>query len=544
MPKQTALKDPVKMQQLAQSAILAFETGNLAVAEKTAQQLVKVLPGFAAMHMLLGIIAHKSNRAKQAKMHLETAVRLQPSNAEFYFNLAVVLTQMQENKQAISAYEKAVLLRPDYIAACENLAVLYYVDGQADKALEISKAAIAAAPLSVKAYANFSEMLCRMGHYQASEENLIAALALGQEKHYLYRVYGDLCCELEDYQRAVAMYDQALALDATSELAMWGRGKAQLYLGNLTAGWQGYNRPLINNFRRSRLKYIYPRWQGEALAGKTLLVVSEQGIGDEVIFANCYADLVAQAKLLVVVCDKRLQPLLQRTYPTACFIGVEKKSQELNLDANVLPSIDYMISAGSVPHYLRPTVASFPKPSPRLQPNPERIAQYQLWLAQLPAGNKIGISWRSSIISVERDYLFASLRAWAPIFALSNSVFINLQAKDYEQELNFLRQHFACEIYQAPELDLFNDIEGCCALMSGLDWIIAPANSLGMFAGGLGCPAVVVHKRVWEMLGTQSMPWFSELHYVIADHNDWQGTMQRVAALSQSSLAGKSCKLA
>ena len=93
----------------------------------------------------------------------------------------------------------------------------------------------------------------------------------------------------------------------------------------------------------------------------------------------------------------------------------------------------------------------------------------------------MGIAWRSSKRSQERNFTYTGLSEWGPVLGVPGVVFVNLQYDDCEEELVEARERFGVEIHVPEGLDQFNDIEGVAALMSGLDLVLT-VDTHGQFA--------------------------------------------------------------
>ncbi len=139
-------------------------------------------------------------------------------------------------------------------------------------------------------------------------------------------------------------------------------------------------------------QYGYPRWAGQPLEGRVILVHAEQGIGDEILFASCVPDLIVRAGHVVIVCDPRLTALFARSFPQATVHGIARRTDCRG--AELSERIDYQIPAGSLPRYFRATAAAFPHRRQFLVADRQQLSAWRKRLATLGAGLKVGISWR------------------------------------------------------------------------------------------------------------------------------------------------------
>ena len=411
----------------------------------------------------------------------------------------------------------------------KNLGPLYCLENRHAEAIAILEQVLSHQPDAVNALCSLGEILRKVGRYDESKAMLQRALALASNSVVAHNSLGLLYYDIADFPLALQALTQAIELQPNYLAAQWNRGLVYLSMGDLARGWEGYDIEFSAHAKRMVMNYVYPKWEGQALETKTLLVLPEQGIGDELIFITCLPELLQAAKECIVCCDNRLIDLFSRTFPHAQFIALQRK-QTVDIDLTQLPAVDYMTSFASVPRYVRPTLDSFPEQSPCLSVDPAMQGRWREWLATLPAGLNVGIAWRSTKQGLHRDFIFSSLLDWSNLFSLQGINFINLQADECEAEIRAAEKAFGCTIHQPADLDLFNQLDDAAALMSVLDWVVAPSIATSMLAASVGCKNLMVHRREWEMLGTtDKMPWFSSVRWIVPIAKDWPATMKIVA---------------
>src|SRR5205085_9147958 len=157
---------------------------------------------------------------------------------------------------------------------------------------------------------------------------------------------------------AAAQFQETIRLMPDFAKAHWNLACCALLAGDFQTGWQEYEwREKAGEVSIDH--YTQSRWNGEPLAGKNLLIQAEQGIGDEILFASCWPELIPQAERCGIVCDPRLQRLFARSFPTAIVHGCVRHKDRR--PANVQGKIDFQTPAGSVPRFVRQSHGAFPK---------------------------------------------------------------------------------------------------------------------------------------------------------------------------------------
>jgi len=322
--------------------------------------------------------------------------------------------------------------------------------------------------------------------------------------------------------------------------ARWDLALLELAVGDLTPGWEGYAARWSHPYYATwRYHLPVPEWAGENPTGQRILVWREQGVGDEIMFASCLPDLIAAAGQVTVACTNRLVPLFARSFPQADVIDAMRITPP-----NVEPfDIDLHCAAGALPRHFRPTIESFPTRPAYLIADAARVRTWHDRLATLPPGLRVGISWRSGMMTAERARGYATLDKWGPLLRTPGTVFVNLQYDDCALALATAEDQFGVHVHAWPDLDLRNDFESTAALISNLDLVITIGNAVGELSGALGVPVWRLSPSPvpeWTMLGTDRRPWFPSMRVCQATQtHDWEGLVTRLAPdLYQLAAAG------
>lgn len=454
-----------------------------------------------ALH-LLGLIAHMGGQPAMAERMLERAIAISPDLADYHNNLATVRVSQGRREAAIEPYRRAAdLPGPSAAEARFNLALTLLQCDRPAEALEEIKVLASQGPLSAKALDAQGSCFYLLGRFDEAVHAARQAVVVAPDCAAYPFNLGNALGACQDRQGAEAAYLTALALEpgyAEAHVALAG---VRLATGRLAEGWPDldwhWRQPM--SFQGIR-PFPQREWKGEDLAGKTLLVWMEQGLGDEIEYANMLGDAIARARHVVIECEIRLATIFSRSFPEA-----EVVARQRPLPARLLQAdIDYQINAGSMLPFLRPTLADFPQSGGFLRAEPGAVAHWRARLASLGAGRRVGFSWRSKLQTRMRSFHYSSLDDWGALFALPGIVWVNLQYDQCEDELKETEARFGVTVHRFPELDLMNDLEGAAALTAALDLVISPANSVTMMAGALGVPTwmALFDAQNWHRLGT------------------------------------------
>jgi len=361
----------------------------------------------------------------------------------------------------------------------------------------------------------------------------------------LYHNIGYAWSHLGHLDKALDAYNEALAraIDPAEQLeGKHSRSICLIGMGRIREGFEEFE---VRNDTRFRA-YVHhliqaPVWKGEDLNGKRMLVVAEQGLGDEFMFANILPDLqdaVGETGKLEIAVDPRLITLFQRSFPKA-EVGRYDDRTLIDKDGNkslrfVPFSIDkgepnYWAPMGTPLHIFRKSLEDFAHKA-FLVPDPERVADYAAQLAMLGDGPKIGICWRSMMLGAKRAKYYSALDAWGPILKVPGVTFVNLQYGDCADELARAAGMHGVTIHRIEGLDLKDDIDGAAALSAALDLVISAPTAAAATAASVGAEVwFTTAGRTWPQLGTDEYPWYRKTRVFSPEKfGDWNDVIPRI----------------
>ncbi len=494
------------------SGLLAHQTGDSAEGARRIARALDRMPAYAAAQSSLGTVLLALGRAPEAVRRFRLALALQPAAAAALTNLGNALEAAHDLPAAAAAHRRATLADPALAEAHDNWGAVLTRLGALDAAEACHRRALRLAPDREDGWLNLGVVLRRAGRLEGALQALVRALSLAPGQGDAPANLGRLLRDRGQDAAAELWCRRALAVEPGHPAAAFNLGLLDLARGDLAAGWAGYDA----RFRARELSGAaravpVPAWEGEDPSGLRLLVWAEQGIGDEIMFAGCLDGLIERAGAVVVECDRRLVPLFARSFPRA-----EWRPAPADPEAPCA-GIDRHVAMGSLPRWLRPRLDRFsPRPS-FLTADPERAALWRARVDALGSGLKVGIAWRSGLMTAERRGAYAPLADWGPVFAVPGVRFVTLQYGDCAAEIAEAERRFGVTIHRWGELDLKDDLDDVAALMSALDLVITPASSVGELAGALGVPVWRFGPRGdWTALGTGARPWFPTMALIPA----------------------------
>lgn len=418
---------------------------------------------------------------------------------------ASLLVGLGRVDDAIAEYQHALNLAPDDQSARNNLGLLYLQHKGKPALAELCFRAV------LSMYPNQLEALANLG------------LAL----HDQGRVNDEL-----------ALYQSGLSVQPDDVEIRWNRGLANLSLRNFDAGWPDYQLRFARRGGRNFDRFDFPNWDGASLPQSRLLVLAEQGLGDEIMFSSCLPDLCARAKAVVLECAPRLFTLFARSFPR---IAVHGRERHAPLDwLATYPDIAAKVPAGSLPTFLRRDESAFPRIPGYLRADAEGIAACRAKLRDSQKRMTVGLSWRGGSLATRSALRSIELSAFRGLTDVIGIEFVALQ-----HDMTDAERALAAVMRVTIFGGLTSDIDGLATMIAALDLVISVDNTVLHLAGALGVP-------VWGLLGVspewrfacsgRSIPWYPSVQvFRAADYGGWDAMLVAVAQQLSATTGEAAC---
>jgi tetratricopeptide (TPR) repeat protein len=464
----------------------------------------------------------------EALPHLERLLRWD-DRPELRARQAALLLELDRNAEAAEALRAVVAKRPEDADAHCNLGLALLGVGHADEAIAALREALRLAPGHWQALHNLGLAELRRGQLQAALAALEKAHTLKPDDVELEANFGYICALARDFERGERLLRHAGALDPSHRKP---RRYLALYLlarGRFEEAWDlRKEQPSGEKLRAMGRPFTQPWWQGEPLAGRSILVWADQGLGDEIMFANPVPDLVAMSACVVLECAPRLERLFARSFPQVRVVsrGAAARGQIERL----APEVQMRMSG--LPRFLRRSREAFPRHDGYLRAAPERVAYWQARLAALGPGPKIGISWTGGTRKTGKARRSTTLEDWLPVLRVPGVQYVSLQYTDSRADLARLREQHSIDLVHWQEA--IDDYDETAALVTALDAVASVCTAVIHLAGALGRPTYVLVPwwPGWRYLFEgEDMPWYPSARLVRQEQpNDWAAPIARLAA--------------
>jgi tetratricopeptide (TPR) repeat protein len=534
------------------ASLMAIRAGDFNLGARRALDALKMDETNGLAWHVLAICQEKSGNLGQALQAYEAALKLLPNETDVAHDLGRLAQQMGYLEIAEKLLLKYLAVEPGHVEATNNLACVQRDQKRYGDAVETLRALIAVEPESAVLWNTLGTVLSDQGDMGTAltffEEALRHDPAFAKARYNRANArqpLGDAVGALEDLDAALP------GAESPYERAMMGMARAMLLmaLGRIPEGFEAYETRLDPHLPEAmRVVVDAARWdpKSEDIRGKRLLIVGEQGIADEMVFGGCIGDAIQavgpEGKVFVAV-EPRLIGLFQRAHPDAVVGGHKAVKLEgritryVPFTEDLEGGLDRWVPMASLLAVYRPSLDSFPDRRGYLIADPEKVARWKAELETLGPGLKVGLHWKSLVLTGSRARYFSSFQRWEPVLKTPGAVMVNLQCGDVSEDLA-AAEAAGVRIW-TPPIDLKDDLEDVAALSAALDLVIGPGIAGVNLAAAVGGTAwMITAPDDWHYLATDKYPFYPHLRFFKRDtFDDWEGVIARVRTALDAAVA-------
>jgi len=512
--------DPSSLSALNNLASCLFITEQFAESEIVARKALALQPGNIPALVSLGIAQQEMGRDEDAIATCRKGLARDPSVIPFYIYLSQALTSAKRPDEALDVCLQGLKRAPSEILLLHNLGQIYHALNRLEDAVQALGQAVSLHPQSALSHSLYGLALVELGHWAEAIAAGRRAVDLAPHIPHILCNMGNIFNDCNELEQARFYWEKALELKPDQPTLRNNLALLALKLGDFTTGWRDYEWrwaargiiPMVSD---------RPEWQGEDLAGRTIMLYGEQGHGDMIQFLR-YVPLLARrgARVLVAVHSGLLR--LAAAMPDV--------AEALALDAP-FPPFDLHLPLMSVPRILGTTLETIPAEIPYLQPDPVDVDRFAQKLASC-SGLKVGLVWAGNnrpgegTVSLHRNLPVEALK---PLLTVPGISLVNLQMGDTGT--------LAALLPERPPLDLMDEIRDfadTAALIQGLDLVLTVDTAVAHLAGALGKP-VWMFQRLnsdWRWLTNRNdSPWYPTMRiYQQTTLGDWATVIAAMTA--------------
>jgi tetratricopeptide (TPR) repeat protein len=433
---------------------------------------------------LLNIFYNKARALRGLKefdtaiIYLNKCLAIDPNNYLVLCDLALLFTEKENFNAAIDLYSKAIKINPENYLTYYNRGSAYEKLNEFQNALADYNNVIQKNTFFEPALFNKFRILFKQGIYHEALDQINYLLKLDSKNMNYFLARATIFEESKEYDLAIQDYDHIInniedcpeARDARAK-----KGFIKLTHNQFREGWElyEYRWGIRDN------KILIPGLKDFNVIDKNIIIWSEQGIGDQILFSSLLFDALSTANNFTISIDPRLIQLFSRSFSWAKNINFISKD-EIITEAQY----DYHLPIGSLGKFFRNSDKDFDKHPIAYLKSDESRTNFLKEKINKKNHAICGVSWKSSNLELGAEKSL-TLRQLNSILSSPNKLFLNLQYGETRKEIEKNFKEFNVEIQSIEEIDNFNDIDGLASLISACDYIVTTSNVTAHIAGAL-----------------------------------------------------------
>ena len=480
---------------------------------------IELNPNFSEAYYFRGNVLNEINLLEEALLSYDSAIRLNPSYTEAYFCRGIVLNRLNLLHESILSYDKAIELKPSFIEAHFNKGYILSQLNRFEEALLSYNHTIQLDQGHYKALVNRGEILHLLNRLDEALISYRKAIQLKEDTAEAYLGQGIVLVELKLFDDAIISYKKAIELKHDYYESYFNISLVFLLLGNFYNGFELYEyRHFLKSSFRARISFNHKVWLGEeSLTNKTILLYSEQGLGDTIQFSRYVKYVKELGPKVILQVQKPLLKLLKNLEGADVIID----------DTEITPDFDFQCPLMSLPLVFKTDLNSIPTSKIYLGCKYQKIDMWKQRLGQ-KTKPRIGLVWSGSNIHKNdrnRSLSLVDLIKYLP----ANFDYVSLQKYVSHEDINTLLNR-SIKHFEEDIID-FSDTAALCLLM---DLVISVDTSVAHLSGSLGQKTWILlpHVPDWRwLLERDDSPWYESVKlYRQYEDRQYNSVLKRIAS--------------
>lgn len=498
-----------KLRRQREQAIAFRDAGKLEQAANAMQTYLTRAPNDREVALIYGDVLMRLERFDGAVTFYAKWIEKDNKDALMLSNFGAALLRQGKPADAKSILEYVLELDPKNVFARINLGGVYQSLGDLNLALKNALEAVSIDPTRALTFNNLGSAFNDLAKFEEAKHAFETAVMLDPNQVDAIINLASAESRLGNSKEAIRRYEEVIRLlpkeaKHRREAVEFFASFEYLFNADLEKGWAYYEggfSPLVPlaGARSPKRVFKVPRWRGEGIEGKTVLVWREQGIGDELLFATALHELESTGAKIIVETDPRFVETFARSFPS--FVVRAQAFNSLSFES-VYSDFDLEIPIGSLMRIYRSKLEDFERNRPYIMVDPEKKQKFMERLAPYRDRKLVGFCWRSGKLDPVRNLTYTMIDDWEEVVSMRDYEFVNLQYGECEQELQRLEMMTSRQIIRWSDLNLKDDLDDVFALMSCLDYIVSVGTAVFPMAGACGKPALMLGRAYWATFGS------------------------------------------
>jgi tetratricopeptide (TPR) repeat protein len=529
--------EPLNCDALHLKGLVLFQSGRPQESVALIGKAIEINPGVPLLHFHLAKAKRASGDIDGACRSYQQAITLKPDYSEAYYDLGQTFGRLGAVAEAEKCFKAAAHFNRGLVDAWINLGNIEKGRGKTAEARAYYRGALSVKPDSFEAANNLGNLAIREGRLEEAARWYRRSAEAGPEAVDPAANLGSVLMRLGRFDEALAQFDRVLSFHPAHAGTHFNKAWLLLLAGRFEEGWDEYEwrlrvegaLPVVRSWLESAGK---PAWDGGKVAGQTILVHCEQGLGDTIQFVRYLPMLKRMGARVLLVCQRELVSLLSN----GC--GADRILPESE-SGRIDEPFDVFAALLGLPRLFRTVAADIPSAIPYLCPGSEKCAK---WKSRISGpGFKVGLVWAGRPTNAEDWRRSCSLSDFAPLASIPGLEFFSFQKGPAAAQVSVQARGM-------PLTDLsggLEDFEDTAAALLQMDLVLAVDTAVAHLAGALG-------KRVWTILphfpewrwltDREDTPWYPTMRlYRQTSPGNWRRVMEKIAR-DLSGISAGGCK--
>jgi tetratricopeptide (TPR) repeat protein len=476
-------------------------------------------PTFTAALVTRGLVLHDLHRFGEALRSYDQAIAADPSLVDAHVNRGVLLQDMGEQEAAVMCFDRALGLQPDDFDALMNRAKSLAALARVPEALESYDLAAAARSDDAQLHFERGNALRSTGRSTDALAAYDHAIRLRPDWVAAFVNRGLVLQDLKKFDEALGSYDRAIMLDPEDADAHWNKALLKLVRGEWEEGWRFYEWRWKSFAKKTRRNFTQPLWLGGEvpIAGRTILVHAEQGLGDTIQFC----------RLLPLVERLGAKVVFEVPFQLAALMRTMRANFQLVLRGTELPPFEFQCPLLSLPLALKCGLHQSPSEVPYLFADSRRVEQWRKRLGpkRMP---RIGLAWSGAAHHTN------DRNRSIPVAALEELALLPFEFHVMQRDVRVQDAAFVASRREFLQIHPLEDFADTAALMEAMDLVISVDTSVAHLAGAIGRPLWVLlpYAADFRWMADQLVaPWYPGAELIRQSMpGDWSAVISEVGA--------------
>lgn len=480
-------------------------------------QLLDINPDIPEVLHNIGLLESSEGHEEQAIVYYKKALDKRQDFTAAQSSLGMALLRQHKTAESILCFESVLKDEPDNFQAMSGLGVALKESGDLEQAEKILAKACEVQPGSSQALNNMGNLLKVRGKLNEALGYYQQSLILLPDDAEVLSNLGNTYQALGQVDAGIQCFKKSLQVAPDFAQAHWNFSIGSLLIGDYRRGFEEYEWGFKTGQRTIQSPDL-PRWYGEDLTGKTIIVIAEQGIGDTLQFLRFLPQLKQRCERLILKCPVSLGELLRSTPYIDLIVSQQEKVAET----------DYWVPLMSLPALFKAELATLPNGVPYISPDPDKLNN---WKQKIGDHNtfKVGIVWAGNPDHENDANRSCSLDFFKSLLFIDGIQLYSLQMGAASEELRSIDDH--SRIIDLS--DEINDWSDTAAAIANLDLIITVDTSIAHLAGAMGrlTWTLLAYAPDWRwLLERGDSPWYPGMRLFRQQRvGDWSELFTRVS---------------